>query len=372
MPHPRVYIKNFPCFPGKNRPIFPPFRQAKERCSGVNFKQLEALIYVVRNGTFKRAAEALYFDSAGEEYITPESIQYRIKQLEKELGVSLYRKRQGTSRVLLTREGQLFLPEALSMYQHMLEWRGMFLESGGGWLTIATTQAIALHRLLDPLTRFRSECPNIRIRLFNANAEEMETLVGEGRVDFGLSTRPPEQPELEWVLWKRSNLVLVTPHGHPLARLKAPSLAEVARYPLVLLEPELHGDRELVDEGLRQAGVKRPNIVMETSNSEIIAAYVEAGLGVGVIAETTVLKRRRNLEVVALGSQLGKTEAGLLVREGQYIPARMRQFLAGLDPMFSDWLKERDVRLEHTPPVIEKITPETKSEPTPPAKGKTK
>lgn len=312
----------------------------------MNFKQLEALIYVVRNGTFKQAAQSLYFDSSGEEYITPESIQYRIKQLEKELGISLYRKRQGTSRVLLTREGQLFLPEALSMYQQMLEWKTMFLESGEGWLTLATTQAVALHRLLEPLARFRAARPTVRVRLYNANAQEIEELVGEGRVDFGISTRPPQQAELEYVLWKRSNLVLVAPKGHPLGRIPEPRLADVAEHPLVLLEPELHGDRESVDEAFRTAGVARPNIVMETSNSEIIAAYVEAGMGVSIIAETTVLKARRALEVIPLGAQMGKTEAGLVVREGQYIPARMREFLKALDPMFESWLREHDDRLE--------------------------
>jgi len=311
----------------------------------VNYKQLEALIYVTRHNTFKQAAEALYFDSSGEEYITPESIQYRIKQLEQELGVSLYRKRQGSSRVLLTREGQLFMREAMEVYQRMQEWKGMFLESDRGWLTFATTQAVLIHRMVDAIAAFHARRPQVRVRVVNATAAEMEAMVAEGRIDFGISTRRPELSELDYVLWKRTPMVLITPAGHPLASRQGVTLTEIADYPLVLLEPEIRGDRELVDEAFRRAGVRQPNVVLETSNSEIITAYVEAGIGVSIVAETSVLRLRRKVDVVPLGDQVGKTEVGLLVREGQYLPARVREFLAQLDPKLRDWLAERDTRL---------------------------
>lgn len=312
----------------------------------MNLKQLEALIYVSRHGTFKQAAEALYFDSSGEDYITPESIQYRIKQLESELGVSLYRKRQGSSRVTLTREGQLFLSEALEVYQRMCEWRNMFLDSDRGWLTFATTQAILLHRLTDTVVTFREQNPSMKLRVINAYAGLAEQLVSQGRVDFGLSTRPPEMSDLEYVPWKRGDMKLIVPEGHPLASRDSVPLADLAKYPLVLLEPEIRGDRELVDEGFRKAGVRRPNVVMEVSNSEICAAYVAAGVGVSVICETAMARRRSGIVALPLADSIGKSEAGLLVREGQYIPLRAREFLKLLDPVFEEWLKERDERLE--------------------------
>jgi len=298
----------------------------------MNYKQLEALIYVHQHGTFKQAAESLYFDSSGEEYITPESIQYRIKQLEQELGVSLYRKRQGSSRVLLTREGQLFLREAIDVYQRMTEWKGMFLESQRGQLTIASTQAVILHRLLDPVREFLARHPRVRLRVINAPAQEMEAMVAEGRVDFAISTRPPEAAELEYVLWRRTPMALITPVGHPLTRIREPQLKDIVDFPLILLEPEIRGDRELVDEAFRQAGIHQINLVLECSNSEIIKCYVEAGLGVSVIAETSTQPLRRKIEVIPLGRQVGKTEVGLLLRQGQYLTLAAREFIQRIDP----------------------------------------
>ena len=313
----------------------------------MNHKQLEALIYVSRCGTFKQAAEALYFESSGEEFITPESMQYRIKQLEQELGVSLYRKRQGSARVLLTREGQLFLPEALEIYQRMADWKGMFLETGKGTLTISTTQAILIHRLAETVAEYRNAQPDVRLRMVNAPAPSTEGLVAQGQVDLGLSTRPPEQAGLEYVLWKQSRMILVAPAGLALAKRRSATLAEIAEHPLLLLEPEIRGDRELVDEAFRKAGIKRPSIVLEASNSEILLAYVEQGIGVSVMAETSMIRQRRRVVAVPISDPIGRTEVGLLVREGQYLPMRVRAFLKLLDPMFEQWLAERDEKLEH-------------------------
>lgn len=312
----------------------------------MNYKQLEALIYVSRCGTFKQAAETLYFESSGEDFITPESMQYRIKQLEQELGVSLYRKRQGSTRVLLTREGQLFLPEALEIYQRMSDWKGLFLESGGGVLTISTTQAVLIHRLGEAVAAFRKSHPDVKLRLVNAPARSTEALVAEGQVDFGISTRPPEQADLEYFVWRETPMVLVAPVGHPLAKRESATLAEIAEHPLLLLEPEIRGDRELVDEAFRKAGLKRPNVVLEASNSEILLAYVEMGIGVTIAAETSLARQARKLARVPISTPIGRTETGLLLRVGQYLPQRVRAFLKALDPKFDEWLAERDKRLE--------------------------
>jgi len=308
----------------------------------MQYKQLEALIYVARKGTFKQAAEDMYFDSPGEEYITPESIQYRIKQLEHELGVSLYQKRQGSARVQLTREGKIFLREALEIYQRMSNWRNMFAESDRSRLVIASTQAVIIHRLMDTVVEFRNKFPATRLRLLNASAEQAETLVSEGETDFAFSTRRPDRPELTYVLWKKSRIVAIMPPTHPMAKSKGLKLIELAAEPLVLLEPDMRGDRELIDSTMNRVGLTKPNIALESSNSEIIASYVEAGLGVGLIAETSMIKNRRKLVSVPVLDVPDKSEVGLLVRSGQYLPHRSREFLAMLDPIFAEWLKEYD------------------------------
>ena len=309
----------------------------------MNFKQLEALIYVARNGTFKKAAESLYFASPGDEYITPESIQYRIKQLEQDLGVTLYRKRRGSARVQLTREGQLFLNEAVDVYQRMCEWKGIFLESQEGALTFATTQAVLIHRLLPPIKKFLEIHPKICMRVLNCPDDtELERSLIEGKLDFAFATRPPDSQELEYVFWKRSAMVLVTPKDHKFAKRKSISLAELVDEPLVVLNPDVRGDRDLLNREFLRIGAQRPNIVMETSNSEIITAYVEAGVGLGIISETSTINQRREINVVQITDLMNKSEVGLLTRRGQYLSWRAREFLSLTDPAFEQWLIARE------------------------------
>ncbi|MEO8376467.1 MAG: LysR family transcriptional regulator [Candidatus Sumerlaeota bacterium] len=312
----------------------------------MNLKNLEALIAVNQHGTFKQAAQALYFDSPGEEYVTPESIQYRIRQLEEELGVSLYRKRQGSSRVTLTREGKLFLQEALDVYERMQEWRGMFLEKPSGNLTFAATQAVIINRLHDTIMEYYKRFPRVRIHAINADAAQMETLVATGKVDFAITTRPPAEPELDYLFWKRSSLVLVTPVGHPLTKLEKPRLTDIAQYPMITLDRDLRSDREMIDEAFRREGVVNREIALQASDSVTILSYVEAGMGVTIISETNLIRTTRKVVSKKIASKIGESEVGLLLREDQYLPSRVRDFLILLDKSFGRVLKERDQRIE--------------------------
>jgi DNA-binding transcriptional LysR family regulator len=218
----------------------------------------------------------------------------------------------------------------------------MFAESDKSRLVIAATQAVIIHRLMDTVVEFRSKFPTTKLRLLNASAEQSETLVSEGETDFAFSTRRPDRPELNYILWKRSRIVAVVPPGHALAKAKTIKLIELASEPLILLEPDMRGDRELIDGTMHRVGLTKPNIALETSNSEIITSYVEAGLGVGLIAETSMMKNRRKLVAVPVSDIPDKSEVGLLVRAGQYLPHRSREFLSMLDPIFAAWLKEYD------------------------------
>ncbi|MBX3727982.1 MAG: LysR family transcriptional regulator [Candidatus Sumerlaeia bacterium] len=315
----------------------------------MNRKQIEALIYVNRHGTFKKAAEAIYFESAGDEYITPESIQYRVKQLEQELGVTLYRKKQGSTQVRITREGQLFLKEAVDVYSRMMEWRDLFLERPGGLLTLAATQTVLINRIHGVIERYHRLYPDVTIRAHNSHGLEMEQMVAEGRIDFAISTRPPSDSDLEYVLWMRTDLVVVTPKGHPLTKKKKVTVEEVAEYPLVLLEPEPHSDREKLDQAFRDKGIRKLNIVFETSNSEILLAYVESGMGVTITSETSLVRNQRKVDHVPLADNIGRSEVGVLVRRGQYLPGKVREFLRLLDPRIDEWLRQRDTETVEAP-----------------------
>lgn len=310
----------------------------------MNEKQLEALIYLSRNRNFTKAAEMLYFDSEADEYMTPETLQYRIKSLEEELGVRLYKRQKGVNHVTLTREGNLFLKEALTVYARMNQWRSLFTDSGHSRFSFAATELVILHRLPEIVAKFHKKYPKTKLEIRSCGPEEIEYMVRSGEVDFGLGTHSPDDQELQYVTWKKTKLVVVAPQGHPLVGRKEVTLADIAKCPLVLLthDPSRRDDRARVDMAFRRRNIPHtPNVVMETSNSEIVNCYVEAGLGLGIVPETSLLNSKRKVSVIDIGNVFGPTEVGVLIREEKVITTAMREFFLLLSPKFGEWMEKR-------------------------------
>jgi LysR family cys regulon transcriptional activator len=79
---------------------------------------------------------------------------------------------------------------------------------------------------------------------------------------------------------------VVVPRGHPLAAASAQplTLAALAEYPLVTYHDGVTGRRR-IDEAFAVAGL-HPQVALAALDSDVLKAYVEIGLGVGIIAPT--------------------------------------------------------------------------------------
>jgi DNA-binding transcriptional LysR family regulator len=76
---------------------------------------------------------------------------------------------------------------------------------------------------------------------------------------------------------------MVTPAGHPLARKARVGADDLARHPLVLMEPG-HSWRAEVDDALRAAGVAgRVRVALEVGNPLAALRFASLGLGPTVV-----------------------------------------------------------------------------------------
>ena len=73
--------------------------------------------------------------------------------------------------------------------------------------------------------------------------------------------------------------MLLAPLGHPLTRVRRVTWRQIADYPLIV-PPRGHesGHRRLLEEQFRKLGLAF-RIILESSNVELSARYVETGLG---------------------------------------------------------------------------------------------
>jgi len=140
---------------------------------------------VARHLSFTRAAQELH--------VTQAAVSHQVKALEGHLGFRLFRR---TGRALmLTDEGQVLFPGVRDSLDTMQAAFRLLLEEDGagtgGVLTVTTVPSFATRWLVPRLKRFRTEQPDIDVRL--SASIELADLMMEGidvGVRYGLGSWP--------------------------------------------------------------------------------------------------------------------------------------------------------------------------------------
>ena len=129
--------------------------------------------------------------------------------------------------------------------------------------------------------------------------------------------------------WKRVESVLVVPRGHQLAGMASVSLEQIASYPLIM-PPRggTYGNRIKLEELFHSSSIPY-RIVMESSNVELSAVYVEMGLGISfatVVWDLPVFQRR-NFSFVSLSNYFEPEYLSVITRKNKVSPPYMEAFL---------------------------------------------
>jgi LysR family glycine cleavage system transcriptional activator len=121
---------------------------------------------------FEAAARHLSFNRAAEElHVTPSAISHQVRALEEHLGIKLFDRL--TRRVILTRDGQAFLPAV----QGALEQIGAAAERiqakrDDGSLTVQASPNFATEWLVPRLLGFQAEYPDIEVKLMTTRGQD--------------------------------------------------------------------------------------------------------------------------------------------------------------------------------------------------------
>lgn len=253
----------------------------------MEIRQLESFREVVREGSFTGAAKKLH--------MTQPAVSLHIKALEEELGARLlHRDARG---VRLTRAGTALLESvdsALASLQEAVRRIDEIKAPERGTVVLACGDTVALYLLPPVLTQFRRQHPQAEVNIRNHRSKRILELLMNREADLGIVTRPPW---MDPALWSRTlmedPLLLAVPRRHALAKARRVSLASLAGEAAVLLAKPSE-TRSLIDRGLRTAGVEL-TVVMESSNFEVVKAYVANGLGLTILPRlaVTAADRRR-------------------------------------------------------------------------------
>lgn len=118
-----------------------------------------------RHGSFNKAADELA--------VTPSAISHQIKSLEGFLGLELFRRTK--RRVVLTEEGEEYLPHIQSMFERLNEaTQSLLARQGAGTLHLSVAPAFLTRWLMPRMEGFQQQYPDI----------ELEISAETGLVDF--------------------------------------------------------------------------------------------------------------------------------------------------------------------------------------------
>jgi LysR family transcriptional regulator, cyn operon transcriptional activator len=234
----------------------------------VELRHLRYFLAVADESHFRRAAERLH--------VTQPTLSVQVQELEKELGVALF-DRIGR-RVRLTQAGQVFRGYA--------EWALGVLEDGKtalaeidglvrGSLAVGVVQTVNAYLIPPVIARFSTDYPNVRLRVEELAAVEIENGLLDGSLDVGVSFLPPAHKEIEAERLFEEELVLAVPPSHRLAGRVRVRVAELAGEPLCLLGRGFC-TRRIIEDCFDRAGTP-PTVVVEMNSVEGVMAVVEAG-----------------------------------------------------------------------------------------------
>jgi len=178
-------------------------------------RHLRCFLAVAETGSFTAAASRLFQ--------TQSSLTATIQQFEEVVGLKLFERT--TRRVDLTVDAVRFKVVAERVvrdFDNALNDLQAIAKSQKGSIRIAAAPSMVVHILSPALATFRKAYPEITISIQDAGSAKIERAVLDGEVDFGLTSRLKNYPELDYQPLLHDPFGVVIPLDHPLARLEGP------------------------------------------------------------------------------------------------------------------------------------------------------
>jgi DNA-binding transcriptional LysR family regulator len=249
----------------------------------MDFKSLQTFVTICECGTVSRAATQLR--------ITQPALSRRIKALQEELGLTLFDNLG--RRLLLTSEGKEFLrhSRALLVQAETVLATGRALGAGrAGILRIGGAPHTLAAFFPSFVTSYEKQNPGVRIRLFEAGAATLLTMIEHGELHFAVTNALGHDHLAKRLIPAVQLLVLTAPRSRYGGNGRV-DIGTLANVPLLVM-PAGYATRETFDAACRIAGL-HGSVVFESAALGTLAAFAGAGHGAAIVPATFRKKGER-------------------------------------------------------------------------------
>jgi DNA-binding transcriptional LysR family regulator len=255
----------------------------------------------------------------------------RIRNMEKSLGAPLLlRNRQG---VVPTPAGRTLLQHAralLAQAERLREDLGTYTGGLAGQIRILSNTNALTEFLPEALSTFLAEHPQVSIDLEERLSDEIVGLIAEGVGDLGIVAGTVDTGRLETYPFRSDRFVVVVPNDHPLAQNSRIAFAETLKHDFVGLDRASALQRFLAGKAGRIGQPLRLRVQLRSFDA--VCRMVEAGVGLGIVPETTAQRASRTMAIAAvdLEDSWATRDLTLCIRALSELPPSARQLVEHL------------------------------------------
>ena len=272
---------------------------------------------------FEAVARLGVMNKAASELNTVQSnVTSRIRQLEEEVGVPLFRRH--TRGVSLTSAGERLLPYALKIARLLGEARRAVEDDGEpkGLLKIGSLETTAAYRLPPLISRYGMTFPAVNISLKTGTNIRLIEDVLNYELDGAFVCGPLDHPELDQTVVFYEELVVATAPG----RKRFESMASTGELKILVKGPGC-AYRERFEEMLLRRGININRI--EFGTLDAIVGCIAAGLGETLLPKSVLAPavKAKRISIHSLPPADARVETLFIKRRDAFVSGALAAFL---------------------------------------------
>lgn len=274
----------------------------------MELRHLRYFVAVAEELNFSRAAQRLH--------IAQPPLSQQIRDLEEELGVTLFERTK--RRVELTVPGQIFLDKARQAIEQVEQAVAAVQRASRGELgrlSIGFNSSATYSVLPAILRAFRKYCPDVTLDLQELTTHQQLVLLHQRHIDAGILYLPIKTEALNVISVLKETMVIAMPETHLLAALSQVSIQSLNQDLFIMPPPILGaGLYSQIMQFFQQTGFS-PTIVQQATQLQTIISLVAGGVGVALVPTSMQNLQRSGVVYRTLQELTPEVEVALAWRQ---------------------------------------------------------
>lgn len=290
----------------------------------VNIELYRVFYTVAKCGSLTKAAEELF--------ISQPAVSQAIKQLEGQLGATLFN-RTHRGMELSVQGGKLIfrqVEQALALLDEAESKLAELKTTATGTIRIGATDSIFSNILADKIVEFNRRYPAVRIELITGTTPETITQIKDNKCDIGFLNLPVDDKDVNFTgtVCHLSDIFVASAKRYADLAGKKVNLKDLQEYPLLMIEKNTVARRAFASFTQSLGITLSPDI--EVANWDLMLKFACCGMGIGCVPREYAARQLESGELfeVDISPCLPVRGVGIALPKNVPLSFAMKEFIA--------------------------------------------